>query len=281
MSDDRYIGVFDSGIGGLTVLKEITSLLPDENILYLGDTARVPYGSKPKPVITEYALQAAKFFERSDIKVLVVACNTVSAVAISDMAKTVNFPIIGTVQASARVAVQVTKNKRVGVIGTRATIFSGTYEKILQRLDAEVEVFSKACPPFVSLVERGWIDNRFTNSVIKRYLSELKKRGIDTLVLGCTHYPLLIPAIARFMGEKTTLVNGAPAVADDLKRLLVEKNMLRAGTKGRVNLCLTLLSNISNKLIARILPEAAINSIKHVRLVEKTDQRVSWTLCDM
>src|SRR5216117_3024982 len=197
MSDQRPIGVFDSGIGGLTVVKALRDLLPNENIVYLGDTARVPYGAKSPETVQRYALELAQILMKKNSKALVVACNTVSSVALPLLTKKFSVPVIGVIEPGARAALQATRNRHIGVIGTRATIRSGAYEKTLRAAASNVRVSSRACPLLVPLIEEGLLEDDVTDQLILRYLQPLVADGIDTLVLGCTHYPLLAHAIAR------------------------------------------------------------------------------------
>lgn len=220
------IGVFDSGVGGLTVVREIMRQLPGENVIYFGDTARVPYGSKSKQTVLKYSRQIVRFLMTKNVKAIVIACNTASALALEDMRDEINVPIMGVVRPGARMAVEMTSTKSVGVIGTDATIKSGIYTDYIGKLDKNVTVVGKACPLFVPLVEEGLLEDRITDDMVERYLSELKQYNVDSLVLGCTHYPLLTNPIKRYMGPGVTLVNPAYETAKDLKRLLAEKDML-------------------------------------------------------
>src|SRR5207247_2826328 len=206
MSDSRPIGVFDSGIGGLTVVKALRDLLPNENIFYLGDTARVPYGPKSPETVQRYGVELAGMLMRKNAKALVVACNTVSSCALPLLTKKFFVPVIGVIEPGARAALQATRNRHIGVIGTRATIRSGAYEKALRAADNNVCVSSRACPLLVPLIEEGLLDDDVTDRVIVRYLEPLLADGIDTLVLGCTHFPLFRAPIARVLGGKVTLV---------------------------------------------------------------------------
>ncbi len=220
------IGVFDSGVGGLTVLKEIISLLPNETVVYLGDTARVPYGSKPRATIVQYALEEARFLLEQKVKALVVACNTICAQAMTELREAFNLPIISVIGPAARAAVQMTKKKAIGVIGTEATIKSDVYHQAIKQLDNVIEIYSKACPLFVPLVEEGLLKGEIPEKIADMYLSELAEKPIDVLILGCTHYPLLIEPISKCMGPETTVLNPAMAVASELKQLLSENNLL-------------------------------------------------------
>lgn len=226
------VGVFDSGVGGLTVAREIMRQLPNEKIVYFGDTARVPYGSKSKETILRYSRQIIRFLKTKGVKAIVVACNTASALALEEIRDEIDMPIIGVVKPGAKVAVEKTVNKRVGVIATEATISSGLYTDYIKAQDADVTVYSKACPLFVPLVEEGWLRDSVTEEVARRYLEELKEQNIDTLVLGCTHYPLLRNMIGKLMGDEVTLVNPAYETAVSLGELLEEKG-LAAGNENR------------------------------------------------
>lgn len=224
---EKAIGVFDSGLGGLTVLREVIKALPDESTIYLGDTARVPYGTKSPETVSKYALECARFLLKREIKVLIVACNTVSAVGITVLKKTLPLPVIGVLEPGAKGAVGATRNGRVGVIGTEATIKSLAYPKAIKVLNKRLEVISQACPLFVPLVEEGWIDNEIALLVAERYLSTLRKDDIDTLVLGCTHYPLLKGVIGKVMGEGVRLIDSAEETAQETRRVLEKMELLR------------------------------------------------------
>lgn len=226
MNKEAPIGVFDSGIGGLTVAKEIMNELPSESIVYFGDTARVPYGNKSPETIIAYSRQIARFLVSQQVKAIVVACNTVSALALETIKNEFDIPFIGVVKPGAKAAAQVTKNKKIGVIGTEGTISSGLYEEFLKKTSPEVEVYGTACPLFVSLAEESWLDDPITLAVAERYLTPLKDKNIDTLVLGCTHYPLLRPTISKVMGDQVTLVNPAYETAKELKYVLEDNHIL-------------------------------------------------------
>lgn len=219
------IGVFDSGVGGLTVVREIMRQIPNEKIVYFGDTARVPYGSKSKETVTRYSRQIVRFLQTMQVKAIVVACNTASAYALDELEKEIDVPIIGVVRPGAKVAVEATKNGRIGVIGTRATIGSDIYTTYIRQINPAVDVIGKACPLFVSLVEEGLWQDPVTDEIAMRYLSELIDIDIDTLILGCTHYPLIRSTVGRIMGDHVTLVNPAYETARELKELLMEKGL--------------------------------------------------------
>ncbi len=220
------IGVFDSGVGGLTVAREIMRQIPNEKIVYFGDTARVPYGSKSKETVTRYSRQIVRFLQTQEVKAIVVACNTASAYALEELEKEVDIPIIGVVKPGAKVAAEATKNGKIGVIATEGTIGSNIYSDYIKRIKPEATVLGKACPLFVPLVEEGLWQDPVTDEIAKRYLTELIDVGIDTLILGCTHYPLIRSTVGKTMGEDVTLVNPAYETARELKELLVERNLL-------------------------------------------------------
>ena len=229
MDRNAPIGVFDSGIGGLTVAREIMRQMPQERIVYFGDTARVPYGSKSQETVLRYSRQIIRFLEEQQVKAIVVACNTASAFALDAVREEFDIPILGVIEAGAKVAAQVTRNKRVGVIATEGTIESGTHAKVLKQIDPEITVIGKPCPLFVPLVEEGWTHDPVTVEVASRYLKELQEKDIDTLILGCTHYPLLRSTIGQIMGEGVQLVNPAYETALELGKLLKEQNMQSTG----------------------------------------------------
>ena len=227
----KAIGIFDSGIGGLTVLKEIVAKLPDENIIYLGDTARVPYGIRSAETVTRYSFENTNFLLSQEIKMLVVACNTATAVSLEAVKKEYPLPVIGVLEPGARAAVAATKTRKVGIIGTEATINSGAYEKAIKRLAPDVEVTSLACPLFVPLAEEGWTDNDVAEMVAAKYLAPFRKTGIDMLVLGCTHYPLLKAVISKAVGPGITLIDSATETAKEVADVL-EKLKWRGSGNG-------------------------------------------------
>lgn len=221
---NNSIGVFDSGIGGLTVVKEIITLLPNENITYLGDTARVPYGSRATETITEFSLQLTNFLLKKDVKFLVVACNTISAICLDLIQDISSVPVIGVIKPASKKIVETTQSGKVGIIGTRATIHSNIYENELHKIDPEVRVTSIACPLFVPIAEEGLGSSDIAKLIVKHYLHDLK--DIDTLHLGCTHYPLLKDVIQQAIGENVTIIDSAIPTAQVLKKELIEKNLL-------------------------------------------------------
>ena len=230
--DNRKIGVFDSGLGGLTVVREMQKLLPEESVVYFGDIARLPYGSKSKETITEFSHQIMRFLLKHDVKAVIIACGTASANALEDLQKTYDLPITGVVEPGAREAARTTKNGRIGITGTEATIRSGAYDRLLAGLDPQIKVYSRACPLFVPLVEEGWFKDDITRSVVKRYLAELKEQQVDTLVLGCTHYPLLKRLIGEEIGEEVILVNPSSSVVKEMKEYLLRHDMQSDAEQG-------------------------------------------------
>ncbi len=229
------IGVFDSGVGGLTVAREIMRNLPNEHIVYFGDTARVPYGSKSRDTIIRYSQQIIRFLRTQQVKAIVIACNTASALALDEVEKEFDLPIIGVIRSGARVAAAATVNRKVGVIGTESTINSGMYDQLIHEEDPGITVYGKACPLLCPLVEEGWLKDPVTETVTRRYLDELLEAGIDSLILGCTHYPLLRSLIAGIVGDGIRLVNPAYETAKELERLLIQKNLINTGEKAPVN----------------------------------------------
>ena len=225
MDKNAPIGVFDSGVGGLTVAREIMRQIPNERIVYFGDTARVPYGSKSKDNIIKFSRQIIRFLQTENVKAIVIACNTASALALDEMQQEFDLPILGVVKPGAKVAVETTANKRIGLIGTEANIRSGVYTRYIKSLDDEAKVFEKACPLFVPLVEEGWLHDDITLQVASRYLEELKEKDIDTLIMGCTHYPLIRSTIRKVTGDEVNLVNPAYETAIELKNLLERDNL--------------------------------------------------------
>lgn len=225
MGRQAPIGVFDSGVGGLTVAREIMRQIPNERIVYFGDTARVPYGSKSKDTITKYSRQIIRFLLTEEVKAIVVACNTASAFAVETMKKEFDIPIIGVVKPGAKVAVETTRNGKIGLIGTEGTIQSGIYAELIRSCKPNVQVIGKACPLFVPLVEEGMWHDTITDQVAERYLECLKSQDIDTLIMGCTHYPLIRSTIQRIMGEHVNLVNPAYETAIELKRVLEREQL--------------------------------------------------------
>lgn len=229
---NQAIGVFDSGLGGLTVVKEIMKRLPNEDIVYFGDTARVPYGTKSRESIIRFSKQNISILLKHKVKMIVVACNSSTSHALPILRKTFDLPIVGVIIPGAKKAVRSTTNRIVGVIATPATIKSLAYEKQVKKLDAGIKVIAQACPLFVPLVEEGWFEQKVTQEIAQEYLHKLKTWGVDTLILGCTHYPLLKPVIQRVMGSGVTLIDSAEQVAEEVDRQLSLLNLHR--TKKRI-----------------------------------------------
>jgi glutamate racemase len=222
----KPIGVFDSGIGGLTVVKRLASNLPNESIVYFGDTARVPYGSKSNSTVIEYSIQNTKFLLQKNIKALVVACNTASSIAIPDLKKMFDIPIIGMIEPGSRMALKESQTKKIGVIGTRATISNLAYSKEIKKMNSSAQVFEKPCPLFVPLAEEGWTLHKATLEIAREYLNEFGQLGIDTLVLGCTHYPILSEVIQKVVGSKITLIDSGVASSEVIKSELEKLDLL-------------------------------------------------------
>ncbi len=227
------VGVFDSGVGGLTVAREISRQLPNENIIYFGDTARVPYGSKSQNTIIRFSEQIIRFLKTKDVKAIVIACNTASALALDAVRDEFDVPIMGVVVPGARAAVEATKNRKIGVAATEATVQSGMYTKVIRKMAPDVTVIEKACPLFVPLVEEGFKDHVVTQEVIEYYLESLRETDIDAMILGCTHYPLIRSRIREFMGDRIQIVNPAYETAMDLKNFLEEQGMANDGNTER------------------------------------------------
>jgi glutamate racemase len=237
---NKPIGVFDSGIGRLTVVAALRALLPNESIFYLGDTARVPYGGKSAATVQRYSLEIAAMLLGENAKTVVVACNTASALALPRLEETLPVTVTGVILPGARAAIEKTRSGHIGVIGTRATIASGAYERALRSLNGDIRVTARACPLLVPLIEEGWLESPITDEIILQYLAPLMNDGVDTLVLGCTHYPLLRKAIARLVGDKIALVDSAQNCALAVRDLLQQENLCAsAGDNGRLQVALT------------------------------------------
>ncbi len=220
------IGIFDSGIGGLTVAKSIFNQLPNEKVIYLGDTARLPYGTKSKETVILYSIECLKFLLKKNVKLIVVACNTASSVAVPFLRKITKIPILGVISPGAKAAVEKTKNNKIGVIGTVRTIMSKSYIKEIRKFDKNVKIFSQPCSLFVQLAEDGWTDNKIAYLTAETYLKELKTEKIDTLILGCTHYPVLKNTISKVMGRKVILIDSGEETAKEVKSILEKYNLL-------------------------------------------------------
>ena len=236
---ERAIGVFDSGIGGLTVLKALAAILPNEDFVYLGDTARTPYGIKSADVIRRYTRENTEFILAKGIKMLVIACNTASAVALDEIARDTTVPVIGVIEPGARGAVSASRSGKIGVIGTEATIASGAYTAMIRRLRPGAEIYTRACPILVPLVEEGWVDGDIAERIVTYYLESLKVSGIDTLLLGCTHYPMLQDLIQRVVGGGVRIVDSASATAAAVRERLAAFKLKRREGRGRQSFFVT------------------------------------------
>ncbi len=227
ISSHSPIGVFDSGVGGLTVVRQLRQLLPNEHIIYFGDTARVPYGTKSEPTVRKYAAEDTALLLRYEPKLIVIACNTVSALALDTVQETAKeLGVLGVIKAGAKLAIEKSEHKRIGVIGTQATIASYAYQRELHRLNKDVQVFAKACPLFVPLVEEGFATHEASKLIAKEYLAELLDSRIDALILGCTHYPLLKATIQDVIGKSVELIDSAESVAREVKIYLAQQQLL-------------------------------------------------------
>jgi glutamate racemase len=232
---DRPIGVFDSGIGGLTVVKEILDAMPSDSVIYFGDTARVPYGTKSPETVTRFALESMHFLLRHDVKLMVVACNSASAVALEEVGRRCPLPVLGVINPGAVAAAAATRTGKVGVIGTNATIESGAYQRELESVRSDIEVMVVACPMFVPFAEEGLTEHRATKLIAQDYLGPIIDFGADVLVLGCTHYPLLRPVIHKVMGKSVTLIDSASETARLVKAVLESEGLVGSG-EGRPTL---------------------------------------------
>lgn len=260
------IGVFDSGIGGLTVTKEIVRLLPNENIIYLGDTARVPYGPRSKEVICSFAKELVNFLLKKKVKCLVVACNTISATCLPEIKKISPVPVIGVVDSAVKKSLAVTKNKKIGVIGTVGTINSKAYENAIKLIDSSIEVISVSCPLFVPLAEEGFHNHQATKSIAEDYLNHIKQSGIDCLILGCTHYPLLLDTIKETVGEDVVLIDSAEPTAESLKKLLEENDLLSNDINPTLEIFVTDAPERVYKVASRFFGQNLDTKIKKVIL---------------
>lgn len=260
---NRAIGIFDSGIGGLTVLHSIMEVLPHENTVYVGDTARVPYGTKSARTVTQYSLEIAKFLEKNEVKALVVACNTASSVALDTLKEQFPLPVIGMIESAARKAVEATISGKIGIIGTEGTVRSGAYEGAIKGLDKGLSVFSKACPLFVPLAEEGWVSNEIARLTAKRYLADMVESGIDTLILGCTHYPLLKETIRSVVAEDIVLVDSGHEAALQLRALLESRGECKEKDSAKRSYFVTDTPERFLRLGDRFLGEG-IQSVEHV-----------------
>ncbi|MBP8625134.1 MAG: glutamate racemase [Syntrophorhabdales bacterium] len=264
------IGMFDSGVGGLTVLKEVKELLPGENIIYLGDTARVPYGNRSPQTIIRYALESALFLLTKGIKILVIACNTSSATALNVLSRKLPIPVIGVIEPGARVAAAETRKKKIGVIGTKATIRSMAYEKSIKAIDPEIDVVSKPCPLFVPIVEEGLENDEVAHIMAEKYLKDIRDSDIDTLVMGCTHYPVMEDVIKKAVGRHVKVVNTGKETAKEVKRCLGDKNILKIRGKGICQYFVTDSPETFSEIGGRFL-KVPITPIKYIKSLDYKD----------
>ena len=230
----KAIGIFDSGLGGLTILKELHRVLPHENLIYFGDTANVPYGSKSKQTVTRFSLDIARFLETQGIKMLVIACNTASALALTELRKQCTVPVLGVIEPGAQKAVQTTRNGRVAVLGTEATVKSNAYPKAILKHNPHLRIVQQACPLFVPLVEESWTKTPAARLIAKTYLTQVRKSKADTVILGCTHYPILKPVLSSLLGKRVRLVDSAEVVAQAAKQFLQKHHQLEQTGKGKL-----------------------------------------------
>lgn len=268
--DNRPIGIFDSGLGGLTVARAIAEAFPHEAILYLGDTARLPYGTKSPETVRAYAREDVAFLLTHDVKAVVAACNTVSSAALPDMQGCYDVPLMGVVEVGARAAAGSGRmGERIGVIGTQTTIASGAYDRAIQACDGAARIDAVACPLFVPLIEEGWFECEVTDLTIAKYLSPMRDRGIDALVLGCTHYPLLRGALERFFGPKVRVVDSAEAMADALGEAF-DSGRIARGAGGASRYYVTDRCNHFQELVSEFMGrgDLAIEQISSDRLTE-------------
>ncbi|MGE3063343.1 MAG: glutamate racemase [bacterium] len=264
---NKPIGIFDSGVGGLTVLKEVVRHLPNENIIYFGDTARVPYGSKSPETIKRFALQDSAFLKSMDVKMIVVACNTVSSNAMNLLRESFDVPFVDVLLPNAMYASQITRKKRIGVIGTAATIESGAYGRIIKKFNRQHKVFSLATPLLVPLAEEGLIESQATEIILKDYLSKLLSKDIDALILGCTHYPLFEKKIQKIAGDEVQIVNSARQTARTVKSMLEDQNMLNAGNKkGDIRFYLSDIPRNFSKIASRFLKQKIDSKVFRINI---------------
>ncbi len=256
------IGIFDSGVGGLTVVHRMMEVLPNEHLIYLGDTARYPYGTKSAEVVSRYTLENAQFLLEKGVKLLVVACNTMSAVALDALRAHTDVPVIGVIEPGARAALSATRNRKVGVIGTEGTIASGSYTRALRTLDPSLEIYTRACPLFVALAEEGWVDNPIAEQAAAMYLASLRQSRIDTLVLGCTHYPLLARTIGAYLGPEVQLVDSATETAREVTALLAECGLAAEGGPGSTSFFVTDVPDRFIRIGSRFLGSAVDSAVR-------------------
>ena len=268
-SDPRPIGVFDSGLGGLTAVREIFRQLPQESVIYFGDTARLPYGNKSRETVTRFSLEITSFLVRRNVKCVVVACNTASSHALEALKARWEVPVIGVIEPAARAAVAVSPHGRIGVVGTLATVGSQAYAQELTRLAAGSAVLQRACPLFVPLVEEGWLDHPVTRMVADEYLAELKEANLESLILGCTHYPLLAPMLADIMGPAVTLIDSGAEAARATAAILAERGQLADGKAAKHQFFLS--DEPRRRSFARVAESFLARPLPNVTVVDQTD----------
>ena len=266
ISPKNPIGVFDSGIGGLTVARSLFEILPYENIIYFGDTARLPYGTKSKETVTRYSIEITKFLLNKNVKMVIVACNTASSVALPFLRKISEVSVLGVIKPGCKAAVSHTNNFKIGVIGTLGTIQSYAYKTQIHKIDRNIDVFQKACSLFVQLAEDGWTDNKIASMIAGEYLSEFKKMNIDTLILGCTHYPILKNTISKVVGKKIRLIDSGEETAREVKRILEQEKLLNTQKKkGKHKFYVTDFQKKFKEISERFLGQP-IHDVKKVKL---------------
>lgn len=262
----RPIGIFDSGIGGLTVAKSVFNLLPNEDVIYIGDTARLPYGTKSKETVILYSIESLKFLLSKKVKMVIVACNTASSVAVPFLQKISKIPIIGVIAPGAKAAIEKTHNSRIGVIGTNGTIKSKSYIKEIKRNKKDVEIYSQPCSLFVQLAEDGWTDNEIALLTAQKYLQPLKEKNVDTLILGCTHYPILKNTIRKAIGDKISMIDSGEETAKEVVNILRKENLLSLRKrKGEHKFFFTDLPDNYRVIIERFLGRK-ISNVKKIKL---------------
>jgi glutamate racemase len=263
---DAPIGIFDSGVGGLTVFRAIEQRLPNESLIYLGDTARIPYGVRSPATIERYAYECASFVQSRGVKAIVIACNTASALAAGYLRSRFELPITGVIRPGSRRAVEKTRNGHIGVIATEATVGSGAYERAMLAIRSGLEITSRACPLFVPLAEEGWLNHSVTRQVAEEYLAEMRSSGVDTLVLGCTHYPILRPVIEETMGDHISYVDSGEAVAIEVAKMLEEGGLIRSDEQPRVEEFYVTDSADRFRRVAELFLGRPLESVSTVRL---------------
>lgn len=266
---DKYIGIFDSGLGGLTNVKELHKIMPAENIVYFGDTARVPYGTRSNDIILKYTRQDLRFLQSFPLKAIIVACGTVSSVALDIVKNEVKVPISGVVEPTAKKAVNITKNGKIGIIGTEGTIKSNSYKNKILKLNPDAEIFEQACPLFVPLVENGYLKSDATKIIVADYLEHIRKAGVDTLILGCTHYPLLSEVIAEYMGSDVALISPGVETAVCVKELLEEQDIAnKTNLPGKVNYYVSDDVDKFSYLASMFLNDEITDNVKKINIEE-------------